>query len=185
MMDILTAEDIMDKTVQAIKLGWEHFDLPCLATLIATNKCWKAKILAALDEAAPAAAQQLLLDSAGCKNPWVPPVAAVQPLLKTLIKRASSIADAGALECFTRALATKVVSQPGITKSQARTWLSAGLLLTDAIIYAAARVPLARPALWLQCHLQVRLFLRGGRLSSYLQALCDVDYTVVSLSLAK
>jgi hypothetical protein len=165
MMDFLTAEEMMDiLTAEALKLGPEHFGLACLAALSTTNRCWRVRVQAALQEAAPAEAQQLLLQTTCDKDSRFPPV----PALKSLMDRARSNADAAALECF----ATRIISQPGVTMTQAMLWLSAGLQLRDATIYAAARVPLAHPALWVQCHVEMRNSTVSMPLSLMLQALC-------------
>jgi hypothetical protein len=162
-MDLQTA-------AEALELGLEHFDLPCLAALSTTNKYWHAKVQAALHAVAPPAAQQLLLQIAGDGNSRVPPVA----LLKHLMERASSIADGAAdVECFATALAIKVVSQPGITLTQAQVWLSSGLQLSDATIFAAARSPSTRPGMWVYYHGQMLPGTAGHLpLSPMLQALC-------------
>jgi hypothetical protein len=52
-------------TAEGLKLGLEHYSLPCLAALSITTKCWRARVQAALNSAARAAAQQLLLQLAG------------------------------------------------------------------------------------------------------------------------
>jgi hypothetical protein len=161
---------LMDlRTAEVLKLGLEHFDLPSLAALSATNKCWRDRVQVALQAIAPAVAQQLLLHSAGDTNLRVPPVA----VLKRLMERASSIADGAAVECFATTLAIKVISQPGITMTQARVWLSSGLQLSDAAIYAAARSPSAQPGLWVQCHTKMLRRISDSPLSRTLWGFCS------------
>jgi hypothetical protein len=166
--------------VTALKLRLDHFGLPSLAALSTTNRCCRARVQAALCAATPATAQQLLLQTASLESPRIPPVAVLKPLLE----RASSIADGAARERFATALAIKAVSQPGITRSQARVWLSSGLQLSDAIIYAAAHSPYARPALWVQCHTKMleRTGSGGQPLSPMLQAICLGRHAHVSFA---
>jgi hypothetical protein len=171
-MDSQTAE-------AAVKLGLEHFSLSCLAALSTTSKFWHARVQAALDAAAPTVAQRLLLQTAGAVNSNVPPLA----LLKALIERASSIADGAAVESFATTLATKLVSHPRITWDQARVWLSSGLQLSNAAIYAAARIPSAQPVCWVSCHREMLAHTAGYLpLSPMLQALCLKDHDKVSFA---
>jgi hypothetical protein len=166
----------------AIKLAPEHFGLLCLAALSTTDKFWHARVQTALHAVAPAAAQQLLLQTAGDVKSRVTPLA----VLKPLIERASSIADGAAVECFATALATKLVSQPRITMTQAQVWLSSGLQLSNAAIYAAARIPSAQPVLWVDCHRKMLARTAGGLpLSPMLQALCLENQADVSFACKK
>jgi hypothetical protein len=179
-MELTTAEalDTAEVLNTALKLKVEHFGLPCLATLGSTNKCWRARVQAALGAAAPTAAQQLLLQTAGDERSRLPPVAVFKPLLK----RASSTADGAAGGSFMTALATNLVSHPDITWSAAGDWLLSGLQLTDAAICAAARIPSSQPALWVKKHKEMLQTISGVPLSPILQALCDGLRADVSLA---
>jgi hypothetical protein len=171
--------DLQTLMESALMLGIGNHTIPCLIALSETSRYWQTRVKAALQAAAPAAAQQLLLQTVGSTNRhWVPPEA----LLKPLLWRAnnSSIAEGeAAVECFATNLAIKVVSRPDTTWAQARVWLSSGLQLSDAAIYAAARSPLANIRMWVKCHNGMGIFhpcrIGGVLPSPLLQALCFGD----------
>jgi hypothetical protein len=163
-MDLQTSMEV------TLQLGLGSFTLPCLAAVSTTSKDCHTRVQAALQAAAPAAAQQLLLQTAGDEYLKVAP----QSVLKPLLERASSIANSAALERFATTLATKLIAHPNATENQARVWLSSGLKLNDAAIYAASRSPSAQPALWARCHMIMHWppSVRDLPLSPILQALC-------------
>jgi hypothetical protein len=159
------------QTADPLPLGLEHFDLWGLAALSKTSKCCHARVQAALQAAAPAAAQQVLLRAARDQTSRVPPV----EVLKPLMERAVSMADGAAVEGFASTLATRVVSRPKIFEAQARVWLFSGLQLSDAVVYAAARCPSAQPALWVRCLRKMLPSSADLPISPMLQALCHKE----------